>query len=70
MADAIIKIVESEEDVTEKEGVDLLASYFIAQGDVFIPKTNIADMFDSNTLMEVGRNVTNGYQADLDSMNE
>lgn len=73
MADAIVEIVESEQDEfegTDLEGVALLASYFIFRDGVFIPKPNIADMFDKNTLMEVGQNVTNGYQADLDSMEE
>jgi len=81
MADAIIQLAESEDETTEKEGVELLADYFIVQkgpdtGDlaapepsvIFIPKPNIADMFSNNTLSEVGRNVTNGYLADLDSM--
>ncbi len=82
MAEAIIEVAEPEE-VTEKEGVALLTDYFIVQPrqvdqlavdeqlqPVFIPKPNIADMFSGDTLMEVGRNVTDGYQADLDSMSE
>ena len=36
----------------------------------FIPKANIADMFSDDTLNKVGRNVTEGYDADLSSMDE
>lgn len=74
MADAIIAIVEKEEDneVTEVEleGIELLLSFFTFQGGVSIPKPNIADMFPNQTLMEIGTNVINGYEADLDSMEE
>ena len=65
-------------EFSELEGVELLASFFdIAitkneQGEsiTFLPKVNVADMFDENTLMEVGSNVINGYEADLDSMSD
>lgn len=70
MADAIIKLVETEDKGTELEGVELLASYFTLRDGFAIPKPNIADMFDKDTLMEVGSNVADGYQADLDSMDE
>ena len=73
MADEV-EIVESNEkpdsNETQLEGVELLASYFIFNGDVAIPKANIADMFDQDTLARVGANVINGYQADLESMVE
>lgn len=72
-----IELIESEEE-TELEGVELLASYFIVittaseEGgkSTFIPKPNVADMFDNNTLADIGANVLNGYNADLDSMEE
>lgn len=78
MADAIIELVETEEEETELEGVELLASFFNVavnagpEGNrvTFIPKPNIADLFDNNTLMDIGSNVVNGFQADLDSMDE
>ena len=77
MAEPQIEIIEEEKETT-LEGVKLLASYFGVQATVtqegerltFIPKANIADMFDENTLTEIGRNVTEGYDADLDSMDE
>ena len=72
MADAIIELVEESEDdaVEELEGVELLVSYFNIVNGVAIPKPNIADMFSEETLMKVGANVCDGYQADLDSMEE
>lgn len=70
MAEPIIELVETDEEETTLEGVELLASMFQVRDGVTIPKTNIADMFDENTLMEVGANVVEGYQADLDSMEE
>ena len=78
MAEPIIELVKENKE-TSKEGVDLLASFFdvdvtqTAQGEVrtvFIPKANIADMFDDNTLMEIGANVMDGFDADLESMEE
>jgi chaperonin GroES len=77
MADAIIEVVEKETE-TDLEGVGLLASFFdvavsqTAEGEVstFIPKANIAGMVDENTLMKLGANVINGYQADYDSMDD
>lgn len=77
MADQQIEIIEEEKETT-LEGVKLLASYFSVQATLtqdderltFIPKANIADMFDDNTLMEVGRNVVEGYDVDLGSMEE
>ena len=72
MADAIIELVEESEDdaVEELEGVELLVSYFNIVNGVAIPKPNIADMFSEETLMKVGECVCDGYQADLDSMEE
>jgi chaperonin GroES len=77
MAEPIIELVQEEKE-TSKEGVNLLASYFdvavtvTQDGDraSFIPKANIADMFDNNTLMEIGSNVMDGFDADLESMEE
>mgnify|MGYP003654656257 CR=1 FL=1 len=77
MTEPEIEIIEEEKETT-LSGVDLLASYFGVQvtaaqdGErkAFIPSTNIADMFDDNTLLEVGRSVIDGYDADLDSMCE
>ena len=70
MADAIVELVEVEEKETQLEGVELLASYFDVRDGVAIPKPNIADMFSEDILMQVGSNVSDGYQADLDSMSE
>ena len=70
MADAIIELVEEREEIEEAEGVELLASYFTIDNGIAIPKPNIADMFSEETLMKVGSNVCDGYQADLDSMEE
>lgn len=77
MADEIIKIAEENEE-TDLEGVELLASFFdvtvtlTEDGEklTFVPKPNIADMFDENTLNEIGANVLNGFHADKDSMEE
>ena len=70
MADAIVELVEAEEKETQLEGVELLASYFNVRDGVAIPKPNIADMFSKDILMQVGSNVADGFQADLDSMSE
>lgn len=83
---AIISInIEDEEIEQDKEredipeGVELLASMFAAtpegilttaEGTVFIPDSNIADMFDKDTLLKVGRQVKEGYEADKDSMTD
>jgi chaperonin GroES len=67
MADAEIQIIDEMEEA-ELEGAELLASFFDFDGVNAIPKPNIADMFTKQTLMEVGKNVINGYQADFDSM--
>ena len=65
----VIKLIEEQEE-TELEGVELIASYFeIVQG-VFIPDPNIAGRFDEDTLRAVGRSVIDGFQADMDSMDE
>jgi len=77
MANQEIQIIE-EGTESDLEGVALLASFFSVDvkrtqdGErvTFIPKPNIADMFDNDTLAKVGSNVINGYQADLDSMDE
>lgn len=71
MADAIIELVQQDETNDETlEGVELLAAMFTTASGVSIPKPNITDMIDDDVLMEIGRNVTEGYQADLDSMDE
>jgi chaperonin GroES len=67
MADAEIQIIEAQEEA-DLEGVELLASFFDISGENFIPKPNIADNFTKQTLMEVGKNVMDGYKADFDSM--
>ena len=73
-----LEIIESAEE-TELEGVELLASFFdvaitpLEDGSIkatFIPKPNIADMFSDDTLAQIGSNVLNGYNADLDSMSD
>ena len=70
MADPIIELVDNEEESDKLEGVELLSSFFDFSDGVFIPRPNIAGSLDENMLREVGRNVTDGYQADLDSMDE
>jgi chaperonin GroES len=77
MADAIIQIADENEE-TELEGVELLASFFdiavteTAEGEraAFIPKPNIADMFDDDTLAQIGANVINGFESDQQSMED
>jgi chaperonin GroES len=69
MAHEEIQIIEEQEEVA-LEGVELLASFFDVARDGFIPKPNIADMFTTQILMEVGKNVIDGYKADHDSMIE
>jgi len=77
MAEAIVQLVDDIEE-TELEGVELLASFFdvvvtdTEEGEkaTFIPKPNIADMFDDDTLAEIGANVINGFDADKQSMEE
>ena len=77
MTEPVIELIKKQ-DNSELEGVKLLASYFdivateTEQGQrmVFIPLANIADMFSDDTLMQVGKSVIEGYQADLDSMGE
>lgn len=60
-----------EEQFDRPKGVDLLASFFFAgPNKTFAPIPNIADMFDQNTLMRVGRQVVAGYRADEQSMCE
>ena len=66
---------EIEKDVERKdipEGVELLASMFIPSpdGSVFAPSPNIADMFDEDTLLKVGRQVKEGHESDWDSMGD
>jgi len=75
MAEAIVRLAEENEE-TELEGVELLASFFdvivtdTEEGEraTFIPKPNIADMFDEEVLAEIGANVINGFDADKLSM--
>ena len=69
MAHEEIQIIEAQEE-TELKGVELLANFFDADGATAIPKPNIADMLTKQTLMEIGKNVINGYEADLDSMSD
>lgn len=72
-----IEIIKEEKETT-LEGVKLLASFFDVQSTAtqdsgkltFIPKANIADMFDEDTLLRIGRNVVEGYDADLSSMSD
>lgn len=71
MADPIIELVKNDEsDAVEKEGVNLLVDYFAFDNGLAIPKANIADMFSEQTLMELGKSVIEGYEADLDSMED
>jgi len=70
MADPIIELVEEDEGTVEAQGVELLASYFTVNNGVAIPKANIADMFGEQTLMLLGKSVIEGFEADLDSMEE
>jgi chaperonin GroES len=71
---------EEDRDITELEGVELLADMFLAsqpqsqEGEevetIFSPKPNIADMFDDDTLLKIGRQAKEGYEADQDSMTD
>jgi len=63
---------QEEREGTDLTGVELLASMFIPSpdGSFFVPDPNIAGMFDNDTLLKVGRQVKDGYKADLDSMIE
>ena len=77
---AIIPINIEDQEIEEREeeredmleGAELLAEMFIPgpNGDFFVPKPNIADMFDNDTLLKVGRQAKEGYEADQDSMDE
>jgi len=77
MADAVIKIAPENEE-SDLEGVELLASFFDVavtdtsegQQTAFIPKPNIADMFDEDILSKIGQSVINGFDADEQSMQE
>ena len=63
--------VEDQELEQDKEMQDVsLTEMFITNGQVFAPKPNIADMFDKDTLMKVGRLAKEGYEADRDSMDD
>ena len=79
MADLPIKFNDSEEsdqvDKVERidlpKGSSLLASFFFAgPKKTFTPIPNIADMFDTDTLMKIGHQVVNGFHADEGSMTE
>lgn len=66
---------ESDREVTELKGVELLADMFLVSQSqdgafVFAPKPNIADMFSNSTLLDVGRQAKEGYEADQDSMSD
>lgn len=53
------------------KGPELLASFFtVGPNKTIIPVPNIATMFDKETLMRVGRQVVDGFNADDDSMDE
>lgn len=77
MAETTIEIIKEEKE-SKLGGVELLASFFDVAVTItpdgeratFIPKANIADMFDGNTLMQVGQNVISGFEADDDSMDD
>jgi len=60
---------EDEEDQQNMVSINLLDMFIDSNGHS-VPKTNVADMFDEDTLNLVGMSVLNGYQADLDSMVE
>ena len=71
------EIERDEERKDIPEGVELLASMFspagtltTSEGAIFVPRSNIADMFDEDTLTRVGRQVKDGYDADKDSMSD
>ena len=70
--DDIEEVEEIEESDDDLEGVALIAGMFTPNqdGTVFIPKPNIADMFDKDTLSKVGRQVKEGQEADWDSMSD
>lgn len=63
---------ESERKGSDLKGVELLADMFMIgpNGNFFVPKPNIADMFDDDTLLKVGLCVKDGYESDWDSMDE
>jgi chaperonin GroES len=66
---------EEDRDITELEGVELLADMFLVTQSqdgqaIFAPKPNIADMFSDDQLLAVGRQAKEGYEADQDSMND
>jgi chaperonin GroES len=66
---------EEDRDITELEGVELLADMFVVSQSqdgqpIFAPKPNIADMFDDDTLMKVGLGAKEGFEADQDSMDD
>lgn len=50
------------------KGVELLRSYFVKIDDDFVPKPNIADMFDEDTLDAVAEEALKGYDSDRESM--
>lgn len=66
---------EEERDVTDLEGVELLAGMFLVSQSqdgqvIFAPKPNIADMFSDDVLLAVGRQAKEGHEADQDSMTD
>lgn len=71
MEDQVIEEQDGQREDMPK-GVELLAQMFIPSpdGSFFVPNPNIAGMFDNDTLMRVGRQVKEGYEADLDSMTD
>ena len=63
---------------TNLKGIDLLINFFDATASnnpndpkiTYIPKANIADMFDESILLKVGENVADGFQSDFDTMKD
>jgi chaperonin GroES len=73
MIDKQIDIVDTDENKDEEykaSGVELLMSFFKTVDGTYVPKPNIADLCSDNVRQEIGSNVINGYQADLDSMED
>jgi len=65
-----IEVYDNEEQPTKATGLDLLLSFFEIGEQGSIPLPNITHLLDDDTLIKVGHNVANGYQADLESMTE
>lgn len=57
------------EEGEEQQSLKLL-DFFYYDGRIFYPKPNIADQLSKDTLAKVGQYVKDGYDTDLDTMNE